>query len=75
MLNFFEEKEDFSVLNITLNSININFTSEQEKNKKEIKREYTEEELKQKYDITRQLNLLKLQKKRLQEKKLEYEQM
>jgi len=73
MLSFFEEKEDFSVLNITLNSININFTSVQEKDKKEIKHEYTEEELKQKSEITRKLNLLKLQKKRLQEKKLEYE--
>ena len=31
MLDFFEGKEDFSVLNITLNSININSTSIQEK--------------------------------------------
>lgn len=82
MINFFDR--DYGIIKTRLNSIfidvesNVKYIHDEdniiEKPKETVvRREYTEKEAKDIYEITRELNLLKQQKKRLEEKKTEYE--
>ena len=71
MISLFKEDNKYSILEVTLNSLHIN-TNIDEKVIKEIKRQYTQEELEKQAELIRKINLLKFQKKRLEENKNEY---
>lgn len=82
MIHFFDREYD--IIKTRLNSIFIDVESDvkyipnddnvmDKSEETAVRREYTEEEAKDIYEITRELNLLKQQKKRLQEKQVEYE--
>lgn len=75
MIQFFKKDTEYSIIEVILNSLNfnINENDEHEDCKIVMKKEYTDEELIEKADIIRQLNLLKFQKKRLEDKRSEYD--
>tara|TARA_B100000768_G_scaffold156636_1_gene154302 strand:+ start:3925 stop:4653 length:729 start_codon:yes stop_codon:yes gene_type:complete len=72
MISLFNEENEYSVLEVTLNSLYININSDKKINKVNIKRHYTQEELDKQAELIRNINLLKFQKKRLEENKNEY---
>lgn len=78
MIKFFEK--DYNIIKTTINSIYLNIENNDvivsiDKPKVDIKKkvERTEEEYKEIYEINRELNILKQQQKRLQEKQVEFD--
>ena len=73
MIKFF--KTNYEVLEITLNSININFKIEVKEEAEKIAepKKISEEDKLELFELNREINILKQQQKRLSEKKIEFE--